>query len=309
MKTPDFPKTMTHPAHQRGASIPIPTVDAAGRTVVDYQGTPDRFPPVVVNNSDQEEQHRAMGYIAFGEHAATAAAYQEYPKMLTHPEYEPAVEMILEQRNGANQVISPGVPGTPAKFPSLGVHNPDEEEAALAKGYLQPGKSDPDAVQASISSPYDPARVTQEWPRMVNGVLTQDPSINTSGFQEYPKWIGDKMVNSLAEEWALTGRKPDDRGDKLESARKRKAALEAQLAAANTELAAGDADAGPAAPLLTSGTGAAPPVPATVTTLAAPPADERQTLIAEADTLGITINKSWNTGTLRKRVEAARKAA
>lgn len=38
----------------------------SGRSVTDYQGSPDRYPPVTVNNTRQEEYHAAQGYVPAG---------------------------------------------------------------------------------------------------------------------------------------------------------------------------------------------------------------------------------------------------
>lgn len=78
----DYPKTMKHPHHQ-----PAKLGKAYG------QGTPEKFPEVVVHDSDQEEQHKAMGYVPNGEASAAGFAasqnapgedyeFHEYPKMI-----------------------------------------------------------------------------------------------------------------------------------------------------------------------------------------------------------------------------------
>lgn len=281
-----FHKHMVHPAHAKGTVTEVRGTDpTSGRSYVDYQGTPDRFPDVDVYSPDEEEQYRAKGYHAFGETPPGAAGHQEYPLMLTHVKCEAATPTFAAKLNSAGQVIEPEIPGRPAKFPPLTVNSEDEEKAAIAKGYARPGKSDPAAVQASISSPYDPGRVTSEYPKMVNGKLVQDPAYDPSGRQEYPKWVGGengKIVNSRAEEEAITGKKSAPVVlSKRETALKRKAELEAELAALEddgAEPVVGEDDA-----------------PAVVETKPQAAATDRKQLFAELEKRGITYSKNTPT--------------
>ena len=71
-----------------------------------------------------------------------------------------AIAPVLTVLNSANQVITPGIPGKPEKFPDMTVRNEQEELAAAAKGYAQPGRSDPNAVQAARSSPLSTSRIS-----------------------------------------------------------------------------------------------------------------------------------------------------
>ncbi|MDE2439732.1 MAG: hypothetical protein KGP14_01815 [Betaproteobacteria bacterium] len=111
------------------------------------------------------------------------AHFQEYPKVLSHPAEAPAV---VSQWNEQMQRHVPEH-GMPAKFQPVTVHNRDQEEEYLAKGYQASGRSDPNA--------YEKARASVE---------PTDYS-----FQEYPKWVGDKIVNSREEEDMLIGNVAD----------------------------------------------------------------------------------------------------
>lgn len=305
--TTEYPKRMIHPAGVRGTTTAIPGSEVYGPNgnvrYVDYQGTPDRFPPVDVVDANEEEQYRAKGYRPYGEEAVQVLAYLEYPKMLVHDEREPATPAFAPVLNGAGQVVTPAVPGSPAKFPDLTVHNETEEFAAVAKGYRLPGTPDPDAVQAAISSPHDPHRVKSEYPKLVNGKLVHDPDVNRSGVQEYPKWVGDKLVNSRAEEIAIIGEQPEDKAAasqaKRAAALKAKEDAEALLAEAEEELAA--PVPAPAAQSQQTPPNNAPPVAEVESPQALTPDQaDRPALYAELKRRGIEFSNRWNTDKLRQ---------
>jgi hypothetical protein len=81
---------MHHPHSQRGKTEKVE--EYLSDKKANWQGTPDKYPPVLVYNADQEEQHRAQGYYTLGtsspEAFAQAAAIppapdyipQQYPK-------------------------------------------------------------------------------------------------------------------------------------------------------------------------------------------------------------------------------------
>lgn len=191
----DYPIRMTHP--QAAKSVITKVESTYGRP--DYHGTPDRFPPVTVNNAMQEANHRAMGYIVQGE-APPPYVYADYPKMLTHPKHVAAVldEQIPQKDDVSGAINMILIKGKPEVLPPVQVNNPEEEAEWIEKGYELPGKADPDAIQTSISSPYVPGRVTQEFPKMVNGKVI-DPNAG-NGFAKYPMWLGGTVVNNEREE-------------------------------------------------------------------------------------------------------------
>ncbi len=202
-----YPKTLAHPSYKPAEVKAVPvTSSITGRTIIDHYGTPDRYPPVTVNNEDQEERHRAMGYIEYGEAPKPMIEFSEFPLMLTHPGHIPAVEQQVfatrDQNTGA--VTTHTIAGSPAKLPAVVVKNSREEETWAAKGYVRPGRADPDAVQASKASPHVPGRVVEEFPKMVDGKVV-DPRPNPHGFQKYPMWMNGIIVNNEAEELAAGG--------------------------------------------------------------------------------------------------------
>ncbi len=307
----EYPKQMVHPAYVKGTTTAVHGEDSvSGRKFIDYQGTPDRYPPVAVSNPDEEAQYRAKGYKAYGEPDMNAIGFIEYPKMMVHPQHEPAVEAIVETRNGAGQLLSAAIPGRAAKFPPMTVNNPREEESATARGYETPGKSDPEAMAASKASPYQPGRVTNEYPKMVDGKLVQDPAIDLNAAKEYPKWIAahGKQVNNRAEEEALLGplaapSKEDVARAKREAALKAKADAEAALAAAEAELA-GDEPVITRRPVVVE----SEVVPPAAHDAAAPTLTDRAEIMADLERRGIPFNKYWKIDKLQaalRRGEAA----
>jgi hypothetical protein len=107
---------------------------------------------------------------------APAPEFVEFPKMMTHPAFEPA--------RPAEEVKLPGgsiqfVGGTNIRFPPMLVQNQDQQDYYEAQGYVSQGKSDAAAF----------ARAQTQAPAPANYVP-----------QEYPKWVGGKIVNDAEEE-------------------------------------------------------------------------------------------------------------
>lgn len=176
-----YPLQMVHPhAKKSQPQAERGTDPSSGKGYVDYRGTPDQFPDVVINNETQEAQHRAKGYVAKGEPFPQADEYREFPKWMQHKTHEAVL-----------------------------VNDKGQQSEAEAKGYYEPGVPDAEAVEADRASPYVPGRKNLEYPRMENGILVQDPDAPSDGPIEYPKALtppggGDQVfVNSKAEERAM----------------------------------------------------------------------------------------------------------
>lgn len=105
--------------------------------------------------------------------------HQEYPKLMTHPAYDPG-SIGEEVRSPSGFVYYRN--GRPVRLPPVTVHNTDDEEYHKAIGYVPSGKSDPAAF----------ARAFAVTPATAN----YEP-------QEYPKWVGDVLVQNEEEENAL----------------------------------------------------------------------------------------------------------
>ena len=213
-----YPKTMHHPHFRKGTATLVEGQDpVSGRKYRDYQGTPDRLPPLFVENSDQEDHARARGYLDPGEAAPAAALGGEYPLVLVHPDHADAIpDDKMPQKIGDGPVTFVTIPGKPERYPHVTVQDAAQEAAWQAKGYDRPGVCDPTAVEAARANPRGVTGTGAEWPKMVNGVLMEDPNARPD-LKQYPMWVttgkdpntGDpigKAVADLAEHIALCKR-------------------------------------------------------------------------------------------------------
>lgn len=102
--------------------------------------------------------------------------FQDYPMMLSHP----------NAKKGQAIAVTPGDPNTayvstPDLLPPVMVEDPEQRAYYEAQGYVCNGTSDPAAFAQAVANPIDPAYVPQE----------------------YPKYVGDVLVNNQDEELAL----------------------------------------------------------------------------------------------------------
>lgn len=200
------PRVMAHPHARKGKITPIVGMDAvSGMPFRDSQGEPDVFPDVTVKDPETETYYRARGYLFHGEVPPPPAEYSEYPVMLVHPNHKDAVpdDWAVERGEGG-QILRTRIPGVSEVFPPRQVSTAAEEADWGKKGYARAGHDDPDAIRTQNASPYVPGRVIEEFPKVENGVVV-DPNAPHVGPIEYPKWVGDKLVNNRAEENALKG--------------------------------------------------------------------------------------------------------
>lgn len=221
-----IPIEMHHPAHDPGRPAKIATMnDGSGFSpgVVIQNGTPCRYQPMSAASDEEEESLRAKGYMRKGEARKPVEGYHAFPKMLVHPDHVPAVpDEIFAERQDGGGMKTHVIKGKPEKMGPVTVNDAIEEAAWADKGYAEPVRSDPDAFQRSRAMPYDPSRVMTDYPKMVNGVLINDPALDSSGMQQYPKWVmskGEKvLVETAAQEAALmdgTSEFPDSRVEAL----------------------------------------------------------------------------------------------
>ncbi len=138
--------------------------------------------------------------------------YQRYPLVMHHPAYK-AARKISDARPAVPP--APGRPliqavpeqWEPEKWAPVTVQNEDQEAQHTAKGYLAAGNPNPQAFEKAFANPHVPGRVDSEYPKMVDGVLVQDPNaVDPNAIQEYPKWLtpsqGDSILVHSAEEEA-----------------------------------------------------------------------------------------------------------
>lgn len=108
--------------------------------------------------------------------------HQEYPKFMSHPAFEPGrVGDLVTSPAGFTYHVG----GTPIRFPPVMVNGEDDEAYYAAKGYVSQAQSDSGAFMrahsvAPTTANYQPA--------------------------EYPKWVGEVLVNNEEEELALMER-------------------------------------------------------------------------------------------------------
>jgi hypothetical protein len=202
---PGYPKKLVHPAHHKAVPRSLGRFDpVTGKELVadrqDWQGEPDRFPPVTVYDADNEELYRAKGYRQEGEAATMTITTDIYPLMLVHPDHiEPTPAEQHAKREEDGKLVMWTTPGHEGRFPHVIANNEIEEKRWLAKGYKRPGTPDPEAVERAYSSPgaldYEPS----EYPRWeptgevdAEGKpilkLVQDPNIDKRG-PIYPMWL------------------------------------------------------------------------------------------------------------------------
>lgn len=194
-----YPKTMHHPSYT-----------PARLGVGDRDGVPARFSPVEVKTPDQEEQHRALGYLLDGESPSHVDGYHEYPKMLHHPKHEDGIPARVEAyRDDSGKVVEETIPGRPEKFPPKIVKSPKEEAEWKAKGWGELTPPNPAAHGTAKAAPYNPNHKHNEYPKMVGGKVI-DPTATPDGPIEYPKWVGRGehavIVNNRDEEMAVLKR-------------------------------------------------------------------------------------------------------
>jgi hypothetical protein len=142
---PDFeryPLTMSHPAFKKSVAVPVPgtqVFDAEGKiTRQDYQGTPERFPPVTVEDEMHEEYYKAQGYAPAGKSdpAAWVTAHSEaVPESYVPDEYPKWVDgKLIASAEDDPDYVAPEPVAETAEVPApLVAADPDEIAALKAK--------------------------------------------------------------------------------------------------------------------------------------------------------------------------------
>lgn len=291
----NYPFVMTHPNARKGVIHEFGAADRNGQVVKGFSGEPDVFPPMTVATAGQEESARALGYRMPGE-TPEQVGFAEYPKCLRHPDHRPEQLEVRPVVDSQNNVLIPGRPGTPAHMPDVFAATPREQAAWEAKGYLEPGKGDPEAALRSMSGidlDYEPDSDGEP-------VLHERTS---SGLPSYPMMVGDRVVHTRAEHEALIGRSAMP--DALEVARQKREAARRKLAEAQAALDEADAELGasidpkpPAAPVAEPGK----------TQEALDDAVLRELLFEDAAARGVRIDRRWATARIEKALAAAASA-
>ena len=149
-------------------------------------------PPITVTSVGEEDHWKRMGY-----EPPKSAAFSNYPKMLWHPDHEPA-RMVSEAQHGppvssdsphaASASLYSYVPAVweEERFPPVIARNAEEEALFAAQGYLPDGESNAEAFAKAQNAPA-PEKDFAEYPKWAT-----------------PPWGGDPvLVKSAAEEAAL----------------------------------------------------------------------------------------------------------
>ncbi len=217
-----FPKTMVHPS-SRPAKLSM-DIAATASTPGYYApaGSPARYLPETVHSPEQEADMRARGYLDVGEPPAQVH-YAEYPKILRHSHYTPAVKatqrsVVVKNKDGESDIKIIDVPAREEQFPDKTVATAEEEKHWRGEGWAPAGEWDSAAFERAHSTPdvaYDP----QEWPKWVAtgevdkdgkpiAVLMEDPNAVPAAERErlaheYPKWVNGRKVASAADEAAI----------------------------------------------------------------------------------------------------------
>lgn len=91
--------------------------------------------------------------------------FQQYPKAMKHPQHRPATKSQDYQDPVTKRWVD-APPGQPERFPSVFVHNEDQEKQYAALGYVPNGVSDPEAYHAAMTGNEEPnSHQHREYPR------------------------------------------------------------------------------------------------------------------------------------------------
>lgn len=154
----DYPKTMTHPQHRPAV---IAKWDHKIKDTKDQpQGSPERFPPVVVRNFDQEQEYAAKGYVPSGKSDPEAyrramtgnedrsdASRMLYPKWLYRMQ-DGEVDSKLVNTKDEEKALGAGWYGTPDA--ARAAPAPVRTKATQAEGE---GEAAPKAKRAGKKKP------------------------------------------------------------------------------------------------------------------------------------------------------------
>lgn len=152
----EYPKAMSHPAY-KPAVLSQDTVDPVShKTIKAAPGKPAQYPPVYVNNPDQEAQYASLGYVPNGVADAEAYyratvganepndhAFKEFPKWL----YRPLVPGEYEGKLLESQEAQDALPEGQAWYATPGdaieaSYADEEEDAPTIAGELNEGQEE-----------------------------------------------------------------------------------------------------------------------------------------------------------------------
>lgn len=197
---PGYPITLVHPHHKDAVNI---TGYAPAQL--------ERFPPVTVYGAESEAEHRARGYLRFGE-PQPQTDYNEYPKILRHPDYKEEIPSRLEARIEDGKMVGTfQIPAVPAYMPDVMVKNVKEEKKWRAKDYKPAGEYNREALDSVINGTVpDEAFEVVRYPMWVEDmdkplgedgtrpkkILYRDPDAEEElePTPDYPRWENGKLI-------------------------------------------------------------------------------------------------------------------
>jgi hypothetical protein len=220
--------------------------------------------------------------------------YREYPKVLNHPHFQPAIVSDDSER-GAWQTGYNAPAGRAAQFPPVTVNGPDQEEYYVSRGYTPGTTTAPEEWQRRMVAPRIGPQV--DYPRFnPDGSVDYGPAGPPVVDKDYPKWVtladGSQAIAQSAEHEAqlCPPREPTEAEIAAELAE-----IEAKAAALRAKL--GRPDPRPEYPP------APPQFDGTPVIDAALRAERsgKDRLIADAAELGIKADRRWS----ERRLQAA----
>ena len=279
----EYPLAMRHPSHKQAELSNAGVNMSTGAVSGNAQGKPEMWPPVNVTNSEQEEYHRAQGYVGATEpFPEVGTHYSDYPVMLYHPDYKPAVFDKTDILKRLEQ----------EQFPPRIAASPDDEERLEADGYKRRGHADAPSFDKAYTAPGMPG---DEWPKLINGVLVEDPDAAPPLPPDvFPMWVhpeqGEGRVVNDSVEYAKVMGKPYPGTAKAETASVAAVAVAEPEADEMAEFRAWKA---------AQAAQKAPPEQA------AQDQDEAAKLRGELDSLGAAYDKRWGKARLQKALDEA----
>lgn len=305
-----FPVVMTHPQYKAAETW----VSGAGDG--NFNSSPARFPPVTVNDENQEAMYRARGYLRYGEAMPKVAEYSEYPLMMSHPDHADAVPVTMGARMENGQMIQFTIAGTAEKLAPVTVTNADQEEHWRVKGYARAGHTDEHAFEKATVSPGEPGDEWPQWVEQEDGttILMQDPDSPVDDPDEYPKCLNFadgtyQIAKDRVDEANILKARGSSKSEPVKKAPepatiaapfsavewqefKEFQAWKAAQAVGKSEMRA---DTSPLDVAHNEGGRYDAPVPA----------ESIDALRVQAAELGINVDKRWGTGTLQREIDTA----
>lgn len=149
-----YPMAMKHPGHKPAVISQDQIVN--GRYVKSAAGSPEKFPPVFVNNEDQEQQYAALGYVPNGvsDPEAYRRAMTGNDEPVNHKHRDYPRWMYQQHDDGDHEVL---VGYDPVMVRGVLVHSEQERSALRGEWFETPMQ----AAEAHLTAPDESAKRKQ----------------------------------------------------------------------------------------------------------------------------------------------------